>query len=160
MSKRYLFIFLFLSTILFSKEIHFKEVKYIYALDNELYKTGTLNIDKDEIVLHYRNSTKNIVYTDTNIQIITKDALEIYTHEESVEYNLFFQLVLGIYTNNSQLLVDNFTIEKNDNTITLLPNEYLSSVIEKIEYEKNNDKLKYLKIYFVNQDRITIEEIK
>jgi len=160
LSKRYLFIFLFLSTILFSKEIHFKEVKYIYALDNELYKTGTLNIDKDEIVLHYRNSTKNIVYTDTNIQIITKDALEIYTHEESVEYNLFFQLVLGIYTNNSQLLVDNFTIEKNDNTITLLPNEYLSSVIEKIEYEKNNDKLKYLKIYFVNQDRITIEEIK
>jgi len=146
--------------ILFSKEVLFNETKYIYALDNVFSKIGTLNIEESKVTLHYKNSDKNIIYTNENIQIITKQSTETFTHEESVEYNLFFQLVLGVYTNNTTLLNENFTIKNNDNTTTLLPNEYLSSVIENIEYEKNKDKLKYLKINFVNQDRITIEEIE
>ncbi len=144
--------------ILLSKEVHFNETKYIYALDNEFTKNGTLNIDKNKVTLHYDNSEKNVIYTAKNIQIITKKNTETFAHEESVEYTLFFQLVLGIYTNNTTLLLDNFTIESEKNIITLLPNEYLASVIKNIKYEKNNDKLKYLTINFINQDRITIEE--
>ncbi len=159
MFKISLFIFLTIN-ILFSKEVHFNETKYIYALDNKFSKIGTLNIKDTKVTLHYKNSDKNIIYTNENIQIITQETTETFTHEESIEYNLFFQLVLGVYTNNITLLNENFAIKKNDKITTLLPNEYLSSVIENIEYEKNNDKLKYLKINFVNQDRITIEEIE
>jgi hypothetical protein len=159
MFKISLFIFLTIN-ILFSKEVHFNETKYIYALDNKFNKVGTLNIEESKVTLHYNNSDKNIVYTNENIKIITQEITEVYTHEESIEYNLFFQLVQGIYTNNTTLLNENFTIKKNNHTTTLLPNEYLSSVIENIEYEKNNEKLKYLKINFTNQDRITIEEIE
>ena len=162
MSKmiKILFILFVTLTTLFSQEIHFKETKYIYSLDNELRKTGTLTIQDNQVTLHYKNGDKNIIYTSENIQIITKNNTEMYTHEESPEYNLFFQLVLGIYTNNTTLLSENFTIKENNSTIILLPNEYLSSVIESIKYEKDNAKLKYLTINFTNQDRITIEEIK
>jgi hypothetical protein len=146
--------------ILFSKEVHFNETKYIYALDNTFNKVGSLNIQKNKVTLHYNNSDKNIIYSEENIQIITEDSKEVFTHEESIEYNLFFQLVLGVYTNNTTLLNENFTIKKSNHTTTLIPNEYLSSVIKNIEYEKDNEKLKYLKINFVNQDRITIEEIE
>jgi len=149
-----------ITTILFSQEINFKETKYIYALDNELHKNGTLNINKDTISLRYTNSDKKIIYTNDNIQIKTKNTTEIYTHEESIEYNIFFQLVLGVYTNNSQILMENFTIKSQNEMTTLLPTEYLASVIETIEYKKEDDKLKYLKINFTNQDRITIEEIE
>jgi len=155
-----LFFISLLTTIVFSQKILFNETKYIYALDNEFTKNGTLNIDKNKVTLHYNNSEKNMIYTAENIQIITKNNTKTFTHEESVEYNLFFQLVLGIFTNNTTLLLDNFTIETEKNIITLLPNEYLASVIKNIKYEKNNDKLKYLTINFINQDRITIEEIE
>lgn len=156
-----LFFFIsFLTTILFSQKIDFKEIKYIYALDTHFDKRGTLDLENSQVTLHYKNSEKSIIYTDDNIQIITNNTIETFTHEESVEYNLFFQLVLGIYTNNTIPLSENFTIKKDDKTVTLLPKEYLSSVIKTIEYEKDNDKLKYLKINFTNQDRITIEEME
>ncbi len=160
MQKKYVFILLFLSNILFSKEVHFNETKYIYALDNKFSKVGTLNIEDAKVTLHYKNSDKKVIYTDENIQIITSNTTEIYTHEESLEYNIFFQLVLGIYTNNTSQLGENFTLKQDKNLVTLIPNEYLSSVIETIEYEKNNNTLKFLKINFTNQDRITIEETK
>jgi len=152
--------FLLISTFLFSQEIQFHETKYIYAVDNEFTKRGTLNIDTNTVKLHYKGSDKNIIYTNENIQIITEGEIETFTHEESFEYTLFFQLVLAVYTDDTTLLLDNFTIDKKEKITTLLPTEYLASVIQNIEYEKNNNSLKYLTIHFLNQDRITIEESK
>ena len=68
------FFIVLITTILFSKEVQFKETKYLYALNNEFSKIGTLNIDDNKILLHYNHSDKNIVYTSENIQIITKDS--------------------------------------------------------------------------------------
>jgi len=151
---------LFTLSTLFSQEIHFKETKYIYALDNELSKVGTLNITDNKVILQYKSSDKTVIYTAQNIKIVSKDDKEIYTHAESVEYDLFFKLVLAIYTNDTTLVLENFAITKKKKTITLLPDEYLSSILETIQYEKDGKKLKYLEIHFTNQDRITIEEIQ
>lgn len=152
--------FLLSISILFSQEIHFKETKYIYALDNELSKMGTLNITDNKVILQYESSDKTVIYTTRNIEIVSGYDKKIYTHEESIEYELFFKLVLAIYKNDTTLLLENFTIIQKNNTVNLLPNEYLASVLKTIQYEKDGKKLKYLKIDFTNQDRITIAEIQ
>ena len=43
-----------------------------------------------------------------------------------------------------------------ENKIILIPNEYLSNSISKIEFKKVSNKLEFLKIYFKNEDYIQI----
>ncbi len=40
--------------------------------------------------------------------------------------------------------------------MVLIPNEYLSNSISKIEFKKLSNKLEFLKIYFKNEDYIQI----
>jgi hypothetical protein len=143
---------------LFAQDIKFSEKRYIYAIDNEFSKNGKLFIDEKKVVLQYMQSEKKVIYTKDIIQVIDGDTVQNFTHEENVQYDLFFQLVLAIYNNELQKLQENFQVKRADEEIILFPKEQIASIIKKISFKKVGQRLKYLTIYFQNQDRITIEQ--
>lgn len=158
MRKTFLILFLFHSLVL-AELINFQEIKYIYALDQELQTKGTIEINEDSIILKYTNSSQVVKYDDSFIHIINNNETQKITHDENIEYALFFSLIKGVFQNNTTLLSNNFTIKKTKDTTTLIPNEYLANAIEKIEYKKPNKILEYLTIFFLNQDTIKIKQL-
>lgn len=157
--KKKFFAFLLLHSIVLAELINFQETKYIYALDQELQKNGSIEINEKLIVLKYSNSSQVVKYDDTSIHIINQNDVQTIPHEESIEYNLFFSLIKGVFQNDTTLLANSFTITKDKDTTTLIPNEYLANAIEKIEYKKTNNKLDFLTIFFTNQDHIKIKQL-
>lgn len=154
-----LLVLFLVNPFLLAQTINFKEVKYIYALDQELYKNGSIKIDDNTIILQYSNSSQIIKYDDLFIHIINNDEIQKIPHNENIEYSVFFSLIKGIFQNNLTLLANSFTINKDKDKTILIPNEYLANAIEKIEYKKQNKKLKFLRIFFLNQDSIKITQL-
>ncbi|ADG93971.1 hypothetical protein Arnit_2320 [Arcobacter nitrofigilis DSM 7299] len=151
-----LFLFLFSTLFLFSNEIEFKEEKYISALNASVYRNGILNINNDFIKVAYPQQNKSFTFTKENI--IEKDGKKenIITYEDNLDLTIFSKVIESIYTNKIENIKEYFQIKKSDGYTTLIPSEYVANVIKRIEYKKIDSKLKFLKIYFTNDDWINI----
>lgn len=153
-----LFLFLISTIFLFSNPIKFKEEKYISALDTSVYRNGILKIGNDLLEIKYKNENKSFIFTKENIIKKNGAEEEILNYEENLELTIFSKIINSIYKNETKNLKEYFQITKDGPIITLVPNEYIANVIEKIEYKKVDIKLVFLKIYFTNDDWINIVE--
>ncbi|MEZ4692585.1 MAG: hypothetical protein R2837_00860 [Aliarcobacter sp.] len=63
-----------------------------------------------------------------------------------MELTIFSKLIEGIYRNQQEELTEYFEITNENEKTILVPNEYLSNAIQKIEYKKIEEKLEFLKI--------------
>ena len=77
-------------------------------------------------------------------------------YEDRVELNLFYKLINFIYKDKKDGIEEFFKLQEIENKMVLIPNEYLSNSISKIEFKKVSNKLEFLKIYFKNEDYIQI----
>ena len=154
-----LFLFLCATLFLFANPIKFKEEKYINALQSSVNKNGILKLENDFIEINYLEENKSFIFYNDHIILKTKEKEDTLKYEENIELSVFFKLIKSIYKNQHEELKEYFEI-KNENEKTILtPNEYLANVIQKIEFKKTNEKLEFLKIYFVNEDWIKIVQI-
>ncbi len=153
-----LFLF-FISTIfLFSNPIKFKEEKYISALDTSVFRYGILKINNDVLEVKYPKDNKSFVFTKENIIENNGNKKTVLNYEENLELTLFSKIIDSIYKNKLENLEEYFSVTKDASKVILTPNEYIANVINKIEYEKLDMKLLFLKIYFTNDDWIKIVE--
>lgn len=151
-----LFLFLFSTLFLFSNEIEFKEEKYISALNASVYRNGILNINNDFIKVAYPQQNKSFTFTKENIVEKDGNKENIITYEDNLDLSIFSKIIESIYTNKVEDIQEYFKIKRNNEVTTLIPNEYVANVINKIEYQKIDSELKFLKIYFTNDDWINI----
>lgn len=150
---------IFVSTMfVFSKPIKFKEEKYISALNTTVDRYGVLKFDDDSLEIKYEKESKSLIFTKENIIEKSGEKKEILSYEENLELTLFSKIINSIYKNEPENLKEYFEIKKDNSLVTLVPNEYIANVIEKIEYKKVELTLVYLKIYFTNDDWINIVE--
>lgn len=149
----------FISTIyLFSNPIKFKEEKFINALQTSVYKNGTLFIKDETIELSYLKKDKYLIFNKDNIIEKNENEEKVLNYEDNLELTIFSKLIKSIYKNQTEELKEYFEIKREKETVLLIPNDYISNVIDKIEYKKNNSQLDFLKIYFLNEDWIKIIE--
>ncbi|MGB5919898.1 hypothetical protein [Arcobacter sp.] len=151
-----LFLFLFSTLFLFSNEIEFKEEKYISALNASVYRNGILNINNDFIKVAYPQQNKSFTFNKDNIVEKNGNKENIITYEDNLDLTIFSKVIESIYTNKVESIQEYFKIKRNNEVTTLIPNEYVANVINKIEYQKIDSELKFLKIYFTNDDWINI----
>lgn len=158
--KRASILLIFLSLHLYGEIIEFVEKKYIDALDFTVRKEGYLEFDKSYTKLTYIKENLTITYKDNTILIKKDTQEESFKAWEQLELNSYFLVVNAIYYNKNEDLKKDFEVVKEDTITLLIPKNILSNVIEKIEYKKESNRLKYLDIYFTNSDRISIVEKK
>lgn len=147
-------------TLVLSNEVKFNETKYINAVDLEVSKKGTLIFDKDFTKLSYENEKTSFKFKENNILQIKDDKETILSYDENLELSIFSTLINAIYKDDLEKLEDFFEIKKEKEEIILIPNDYISSVIDKIAYKKTAKNLDFLTIYFTNEDRINIVQTK
>lgn len=154
-----LFLFLLSTLFLLANPIKFKEEKYINALQSSIYKNGILKIEENFIEIIYKEDNKSFIFYDDHIILKTKEKEDTLKYEENIELSVFLKLIKCIYKNQPEDLKEYFDITNEDKKTILIPNEYLSNVIQRIEYKKIDNRLEFLKIYFVNEDWINIVQI-
>lgn len=154
-----LFLLLSSTLFLFANPIKFKEEKYINALQTSVNKNGILKLENDFIEINYFEENKSFIFYNDHIILKTKEKEDILKYEENIELSVFLKLIKSIYKNQLEDLKEYFGISNENGKTILTPNEYLANVIQKIEFKKNNEKLEFLKIYFVNEDWIKIVQI-
>lgn len=157
---KFIILFLIFTLFGFCEPIKFKEEKFISSLQTSVYRDGFININNNNIEIKYTNEKKSFIFNDENI--IEKNANEekILTYADNLELTIFSKIIRSIYQDKTDELKEYFEIKNEDEKIVLIPNEYISNAINKIEYEKNTTELKFLKIYFTNEDWINIIESK
>ena len=149
-----------LTTLFLANEVKFDETKYINAIDLEVKKKGTLLFDKEFTKLSYSNESTSFKFQKENILQIKNDKEKILQYEENLELTIFNTLINAIYKNDLEKLEEYFEISKEKEKIVLNANDYISSVIDKIEYKKTSENLEFLNIYFTSEDRIEIVQTK
>lgn len=155
MYKVLLFLSIFISSI-FADKINFSEEKYLGSLETSVYKYGTIEFNNDFVKVSYKNISNEFLFFDDYLIIKNKNDEQKFDYEEKIELSLFSKLINLIYRNQEENVDNFFKIEKSEDVINLIPNEYLANSISKIEYKKDENVLKYLKIYFKNEDYIKI----
>ncbi len=154
------FIIILLSSFLFATSVKFEEEKYISALQTSVFSNGTIQFTNEFIKITYPQKDKGYTFYNDFILVTSGENTQEILYEDNIELTVLYTLFNSIYTNNNQELEEYFDINSKREFITLLPKDYLSNIIDKIEYQKNDKSLNFLKIYFLNEDWIKIEEIK
>lgn len=150
--------FLWTFTLLLSDTIHFRENRYIYALDKTVVKTGVIASSKDSLTIAYDKSGQKLLYDGESLTIANHKGTKVIDLNKDIVTKLFFVLLQAIFHDDKKQLKQFFTIESRGSQRILYPRELASGHITKIIYKKSN-KLDYLHIYLKNQDRISIEQI-
>jgi len=154
MYKLLLFFVLIVSS--FASNINFKEEKYVSALQTSVYKYGNINIQVNKIIVSYKNPNSSYIFYEDYFILKDKNKEQKLNYDEKVELSLFYKLITLIYQDRQDDIQEFFQLKEDDGNIILIPNEYISNTIEKIEYKKEQNRLKFLKIYFKNEDYIKI----
>lgn len=154
------FIFLYIFTLFSSaKTIHFSEEKYHEALDTSFTKEGNITFLDEQIEIVYFEDNSKLRYSE-NLLIIEKDGQKREIDlSEKPEIKMFFTLFRAIYFDEKSIIDSFFTTSIFDNIITLTPLSMVSPYIEKVSYQKTEEKLIFLEIIFTLEDRIRIEEL-
>jgi len=152
-----LFIFL-LCLNLFAQTIHFKESKYIDALDASTKKTGYITFKKEAIETSYENSDEVLLFQEDTLFIKKKDETIEIDLNRDMPKKIYYTLLEAIYLGDISNLELYFEIEQKDNEIFLTPKSIVANYVKNINYKKSK-KLEYLHINMLNNDRISIEQI-
>ncbi|RBQ30735.1 hypothetical protein CRU92_10335 [Arcobacter sp. FW59] len=149
-------LFFILTTFAFSSSIDFEEEKYVNALQTSVYKYGNIDIKDDIITVSYKNLSSSYIFYEDYFILKDKDNEQKLSYDEKVELSLFYKLISFIYKDRKDGVEEFFKLQNIDENSVLIPNEYVSNAIEKIEFKKDENRLKFLKIYFKNEDYIKI----
>ncbi len=152
---KFLFFLLIFFNFSFALVIEFKEERYLYALDNSIYKKGFIEFKENSIKTWYKNSKETLYFKNDKLYKI-KDNEQIELN--NIAAKIYFLILEGIFHNNSNVINKFFIQEKQNDLILLAPKEIISKYMQKVEYKKKKEKLIFLKIYLHNNDRIIIEQ--
>ncbi|AXH13854.1 hypothetical protein [Malaciobacter mytili] len=152
---KFLFFLLIFFNFSFALVIEFKEERYLYALDNSIYKKGFIEFKENSIKTWYKNSKETLYFKNDKLyKIKDKEQIEL----NNIAAKIYFLILEGIFHNNSNVINKFFIQEKQNDLILLAPKEIISKYMQKVEYKKKKEKLIFLKIYLHNNDRIIIEQ--
>ena len=143
-------------TSLISKTFNFSETRYSDALGSSIKLHGKISFETNSISIKYNDSSKSILYKDSTL--ILKDSSEIIEIEEqeSRKVSQYFELLLLLNSNDNKLLTQEFEIFIDKNITSLTPKQNMKHFIEKIVLIKEKNKLKELKLFLTNKDKIII----
>jgi len=143
---------------IFSQTIEFSEEKYFDSLEMTFYKKGKISFLKDKIEIIYNNDTSILTYSDD--KLIKQEGSDIQSLDLQTrpDIKMFFILFEAVYFDKKEILQSYF-IQKIKSGIThLRPQKSIAAYIRSVQYQKQGNHLRFLKINFTNNDRILIEE--
>ena len=150
--------FTLFSINIFAQTIHFKESKYIDALNASTKKTGYITFKEEAIETSYENSSEVLLFQEDTLFIKKKDETIEIDLNRDMPKKIYYTLLEAIYLDDISNLKLYFEIEQKNSEIFLTPKSIVANYVKNISYKKTT-KLEYLHINMLNNDRISIEQI-
>jgi len=156
MIKKIVFIHLLLASVILASTYNFVEHRYSDALDRTMSLEGEISFFPQKLHINYKNSDTQIIYEDLFVKLKKSGAKAELADGELQRMSEYFKIILMLYRDDIKELENRFEITKGDQEILLYPKDYIKEFLKKIRLKKNDNKLKEIKLFFNNNDKITI----
>ncbi len=159
-AMKYLLLISILYTTIFA-DIHFKESRYMEALNLDRTLEGILKIRDDNIIISYNKPSLEIIsYYEDKVTIERDDEQKEYLFDEYPQAQYMGLILKSILQDNYDSLDNFFEIIKTKQNISLNAKASISSNIASITISKDNqNNISNILINMSNKDTIKIEII-
>ena len=156
---RRVILFLLFTFVLSAETVHFKEERYLYALDKRVIRKGTIRSSREGLEILYDKDGQSLLYHNDTLIITEGKQRKTVDLDHDPVMKIFFVLLNAIFHDDTGRLGRFFTIQSRDGERILSPKKPISAKLIKVIYRKRK-RLDYLRIYLKNGDRISIEQSK
>ncbi len=135
---------------------NFTEIRYSDALDRSMELKGEISFLENGLTIKYKENKKSLQLLDGKI-LYSEDGVNI-TLDQSKKQKIiqYFETIFLLHSGNEKLLQEMFEVQTNANFTLLTPKGTMRHFVTKIELVKNEDRLKEIKLFLKNSDKITI----
>jgi len=140
----------------------FVEKRYIYALDKTTIFKGTMTMDESSTVVNYTSpEKKRLTQNGNTLTIEDFDAKSTQTVDLSkrLDMNMYFSFMRSIHKNDFSALKSYFEVNKEGNTVYLLPKGQVKRAIKSMEIKMSGSDMEKMTIDFTNGDMIAIQTL-
>ncbi len=144
------------ANILFASTYPFTEYRYNDALGRSSLLEGKITFSKNALNINYGNDKKVLDYRDGNLAYMeNKKKVEI-SDQQAQGIIQYFEVLMMLHAGDESALQNDFDIAKMQDSTILIPTGSIKHFISKIELFKDKKQLKQVKLFFKNNDYITI----
>ncbi|EHP29894.1 hypothetical protein SMGD1_1370 [Sulfurimonas gotlandica GD1] len=155
MSKIIILILSFL--IANADSFNFTELRYSDALGRSMELNGEISFLKNGLSINYKESKKNLRLQDSKLTY-KEDGQEIILDESQTQHIIqYLETIILLHSGDGKLLKSMFDVEIHADKTLLKPKGSLRHFVNSIELEKSEKKLKEIKLFLKNSDKITIK---
>ncbi len=155
--KKFLILFLTLTTIVFANKYNFTETRYSNALDKNLTLHGKISFNDFGLKINYNNG-KNIIYDNGELKIFKKGKIIKLNNRQKAGIIGYLDTIMLLYMGDKSLLEESFNVNKKSPKVFYITpkKSSIKDFINSILLAKKDKKIKKITINLRNKDIITI----
>lgn len=156
--KSLVILFCFTLTLLANEASSFKEKRYSYALDTEIFFEGFITFHDASIMIEYvKPESKVLTYFEEKLSIQDEKGFWSVDAQQMPSLSYLFMILKAVHEQNTLLLERFFDATTQENQTKLLPKEAVANLLEEVIITYQNKHLHSLHVKMKNKDRIEIE---
>ncbi|MBN1839258.1 MAG: hypothetical protein JW802_04350 [Campylobacterales bacterium] len=156
--KSLVILFCFALTLFAHESSSFKERRYSYALDKDIFFEGFITFNDASIMIEYvKPESKVLTYFEEKLSIQDDKGFWSVDAQQMPSLSYLFMIIKAVHEQNSLLLERFFDATTQENQTKLLPKEAVAHVLEEVIITYQNKRLHSLHVKMKNKDRIEIE---
>lgn len=150
------FLFLVLVASMFAQSYNFTELRYSDAINRYTQLEGKISFNKDGLNILYPKSARELDYKDDTL-VYYENNKEVSLPEIQVSKMIqYFDILSLLHNGDESELEDMFEVKHQVTGKILKPLGAIKNYINYIELGKDDNKLKYIKLFLQNNDSISI----
>lgn len=156
MIKTVLTLLLFVSFAI-AETYNFTELRYSDATGRYTQLEGKISFNKDGLNIQYPKSARELDYkNDTLVYLEDKKEVDL-ENMQATQMMQYFDILILLHSADESELQEMFEVDKSSDKTRLKPTGSVKYYINSIELTKENNKLKYVKLFLKNSDNISIK---
>ncbi len=142
--------------LLFAQGYNFTELRYSDAINRYVQLEGKITFYKDGLDIEYPKTAKELNYKD-GVLLYLENNKEVALNElQTSKVTQYFDILTLIHNGNESELKEMFSIKHNSDEDILKPLGIIKHYIKYIILRKAKNSLQYIKLFFQNNDTISI----
>lgn len=154
--QKIIFSLLLTINLLTAESFNFSEVRYSDAIGKYIQLDGQISFLKNGLKISYPKNSKSLHYENDSLVYKQHNKVMDLSTLQASQIMSYFDILILLHKGNEKAYDGVFETKKNANTTTLKPKGSIKNYIAKIEMQKEQDKLKRVKLFLNNNDYITI----
>lgn len=142
--------------IAFATAYNFTETRYSDALDRLIEFKGQIDFLKDGLIIKYPSDDKVLDYQNGNLTYFEKEKEQEIDKEKIQKITQYFDILMMLHNDDETTMKNVFEISKEKEKTELKPMGVIKNYIKNIELQKEDKKLKQIKLFLKNGDYILI----